>query len=135
MLKTKLMMTLIRGVPGSGKSTKAQTMKDDQTDHWEADMFFIDDFGNYNFNPKLLPAAHKWCQKKTKQSLKEGRNVIVANTFIHRWELQPYLELAAEFDTDIQYITCTGRYKSIHGVPEDRIEAMRNGFEDLDEDL
>jgi predicted kinase len=130
----KLRMTLIRGVPGSGKTTKALEIleKEQNTDHWEADMFFERD-GEYKFNPRLLGKAHAWCQKKTKESLKAGRNVIVANTFIKKWELEPYLLLAVDYNADVNYITCTGNYKNIHGVPEDKVESMRNNLEGYEE--
>lgn len=42
---TKPKLILIRGLPGSGKSTLAETMTG--FEHLEADMFFIDEKGDY----------------------------------------------------------------------------------------
>jgi predicted kinase len=128
----KNILTLIRGVPGSGKTTTALKMKDDNTDHFEADMFF-ERGGEYKFNPRLLGKAHAWCQKKTRKALKAGRDVIVSNTFTKYWELKPYLEIAVDLNADIQYVTCTGKYKNVHGVPQEKVEAMRDNFEDYEE--
>jgi len=126
-------LTLVRGVPGSGKTTTAQKMVDDKTDHFEADMFFTDRDGNYNYNPRKKSNAHKWCQKKVKKALKAGRNVVVSNTFLKRWEMEPYIEMAIDTGADLQYITCEGGYQNIHGVPEERVEAMRDNLEEFEE--
>ena len=55
-MKTLLM---IIGIPGSGKSTLAKKIKSENPDFananiWEADMFFIDINGKYNWNPKYI---------------------------------------------------------------------------------
>ena len=122
-------LTLVRGVPGSGKTTLAKEMVDANTDHFEADMFFTDKEGNYKFNPKKLSKAHRWCQKKARKALKKGRNVVVANTFIRRHELQPYLEMAIDCNAEIHYITCSGDYKNTHGVPQKKVDDMRDNIE------
>jgi Chromatin associated protein KTI12 len=49
-------LVLIRGVPGSGKSTRARELQEYL--HFEADMYFIRD-GAYTFDSDLLPAAHQ----------------------------------------------------------------------------
>ena len=49
-------MVLIRGLPGSGKSTCAR----EDYAHIEADMYFMDAEGNYKYNPSK---AHAWCRK------------------------------------------------------------------------
>ena len=55
---------LLRGLPGSGKSSVAKSLMNAQTGHVEADMFFMDNKGNYNFDVSKLEEAHKWCQKQ-----------------------------------------------------------------------
>ena len=46
-----LKLTIIRGLPGSGKSTLAKTL---DVNHYEADMYFVDAKGEYDFRPCLL---------------------------------------------------------------------------------
>jgi predicted kinase len=132
-----LKLILIRGLPGSGKSTLAKTLRRWFSsgpdyylwDHWEADDFFVDDYGQYQFNAKRILEAHHWCQKGVKQSLKHKRNVIVSNTFTRVWEMQPYLDLAKQFGAEVTVLTCEGNYGNIHGVPDETIEKMRERWE------
>lgn len=120
-------LTLIRGIPGSGKSTLAKCLP--HTRHLEADMFFLDDEGNYNFNPRLLKGAHVWCQLETADALKvKDCQVIVSNTFTQLWEIEPYINLALEHNVRVQIVTCTGKYKSIHNVPEEAIQRLTERF-------
>lgn len=124
-------LTLVRGVPGSGKSTMALELlkRNGNADHWEADMFFIDGSGLYSYDPRKVAKAHKWCLARTAESLKKGRDVIVSNTFIRRWELDPYLKLSIKYDADVVYTTCVGRFKNVHGVPDETVESMRDNME------
>ena len=57
--------------------------------HFEADMFFTVD-GTYTYNPVRIQEAHAWCQRMTRQALKEGRRVVVSNTFTRLREMEPY---------------------------------------------
>jgi len=50
---------LIRGLPGSGKTTAA---KEFDCFHLEADMFFVRD-NIYSFNKEHIKEAHEFCQK------------------------------------------------------------------------
>ena len=43
---------ILRGLPGSGKSTLAESLGGY---HIEADMYFTNDDGEYNFDPSSLP--------------------------------------------------------------------------------
>lgn len=115
-------LLLIRGLPGSGKSTMAQSMK--AYLHIEADQFFM--FGGlYLFEAGKLREAHDWCQKYTRHNLLCGLNVVVANTFTRKWEMQPYLDMGFRVDV----ITACGEFESVHKVPHTVIEAMRSRWE------
>lgn len=122
---------LIRGLPGSGKSTLARTIVagyDFNIGHYEADMFFGTG-SEYKFNAAKLREAHEWCQQQTRHDLEFGMSVIVSNTFTQLWEMEPYLAMAAEFCVPVQIIECKGQWESAHGVPADKIEAMRARWE------
>lgn len=122
-------LTLIRGLPGSGKSTKAKQMLRDDINlfHVEADMYFTDADGNYNWKPQEVKYAHEWCLNITKVFLSKGRNVVVSNTFTKKWELQPYIDLGYEYEI----VECTGKFKNVHNVPEETIEKMRKRWEEI----
>lgn len=122
-------LTLIRGLPGSGKSTLAKKLRGE---HFEADMFFQKD-RQYKFDPALLREAHQWCQDQTEQAMLFGwREIVVSNTFTQRWEMEPYLKLAQEHGYTVQVIECKGKFENIHGVPAEKIEKMRQRWENID---
>ena len=123
---------LVRGLPGSGKSTFAKCVIEDHGRHvlCEADEYFTDDKGNYRFDPKELKSAHQMCQIKTRMTLFHGKDAIVANTFIKKWEMQPYYKLAEEFEAEVVVLVKKGDYKNIHGVPDWKLEQMQRAWED-----
>jgi len=49
-------LTIIRGLPGSGKSTLAKKLvySNPGSVHLEADMYFIDRVGVYNYDPAKI---------------------------------------------------------------------------------
>ncbi|CAH0525657.1 AAA family ATPase [Vibrio hippocampi] len=119
-------LTLIRGLPGSGKSTLAKTLSGH---HLEADMFFVDQQGEYQFDLERLPAAHLWCQQQTERLLAEGKDVVVSNTFVRRWEMKPYQQLATKYRAELQVVVCSGNYPNVHGVSTTTIEKMRRRWQ------
>lgn len=125
-------LTLIRGLPGSGKTTLAKRLLASGTcmdRHFEADMYFTNEIGEYHFDPLLLADAHEWCQKMTEDALSNGHNAIVSNTFTTKREMQPYLDMANRYGIEPNIILAQGNYGSIHGVPEHTIRHMKNRFE------
>lgn len=126
---------IIRGVPGSGKSTLAHKLTDNVV---EADQYFYDDEGNYNWSADKLNQAHKWCFNTVKKYMEEGRDKIaVANTFVKNKDYKRYVELAKEFGYKVDIRTCTGNYQNIHNVPDETVEKMRSKFQKapLDESI
>lgn len=108
-------LTLIRGVPGSGKTTLAEGIDAYLV---EADQFFLDATGNYKYDPKRIRDAHRWFQREVSRLLSLGLNVVVANTFIKLWEMEFYLELASDYGVDVEIIVAKGKYRNIHGAEE-----------------
>ena len=88
------LVILMRGVPGSGKSTLASQVKAKGV-VLSTDDFFVNRIGEYVFNPILLPEAHQWNQKRAENEIKQGTYpIIIDNTNLESWELQPYICLA-----------------------------------------
>ena len=125
---------LLRGLPGAGKSTLASQLSDV---HFEADMYFTNENGQYLFNPSDLKKAHAWCQSEVHTAMilnhTTGANerIAVSNTFTQEWEMEPYFKLAETYGYRVFSIIVENRHggENLHSVPEDKIEAMRARFE------
>jgi predicted kinase len=123
---------LLRGTPGSGKSTLAKMIVDNDYCHKEADMFFVDRDGNYKFEPSKIKDAHKWCQEEVEFLMKYKHSpIVVSNTFTQEWEMDAYYKLAEEYGYQVHSVIVENRHGGVntHGVPEDKLEVMKNRFE------
>jgi len=124
---------IMRGLPGSGKSTIAKQLSGTVV---SADLFFINEDGEYVHDRSKIGAAHAWCQAQCRHLMLQGEDVIVDNTNVHRWEFQYYLNFAEEFGYNVSIIH-VGTVLSIHelgernthGVPTDIIARMGDSFE------
>lgn len=146
-------LTLIRGLPGSGKTSLAKelvaadlpTLLPSSREEVAADDFRVDENGEYLWTPGRAANedAHGKCIAEAKRLVKEGCDtlrtsvIIVHNTFIELWELEPYRRIAREFGCRLQVITVHDPATSDeelferckHGVPLKQISDMRRRFE------
>jgi predicted kinase len=123
---------LLRGIPGSGKSTLAKMLVGDKDYcHKEADMYFIDGEGKYQFDVTSLRDAHAWCQEEVEFLMKYEHKVVVSNTFTQEWEMLPYYDLAKKYGYRVHSLIVENRHGGTneHGVPEDKLKIMRKRFE------
>jgi len=130
-------LILVRGLPGSGKSTFANLIWSDYA-IYEADKFFYDKEGNYNFDPTKLREAHEWCRNQVETCMKDNQGnpqfypeIAVSNTFTQEWEMKNYFDLAEKYGYTVFSIIVENRHnnKSIHNVPDETMDKMRNRFE------
>lgn len=127
MSKAVAQLIIIRGLPGSGKTTMAGVITKIGYRHFEADMFFEVE-GRYQYDATRIRDAHAWCQRMTRAALERGENVVVSNTFTHLREMQPYVEMGAK---TIRVIEAQGKWESVHGVPPEMLERMAARWEPL----
>lgn len=123
---------LIRGVPGSGKSSFAKQLADATLVHrvLEADRFFLGLDGKYLFDVSKLSLAHAWCQSETRFALSVGQSVAVSNTSTTEKEVAIYQNIAEETGAKFVSIVMENRHNGInvHNVPDDKLAQMRERF-------
>lgn len=136
-------MVLVRGISGCGKTTFGRSLLESgnprEHSFFAADDFFVDEDGNYNFNPRKLPYAHEWCREQAQDSMKErlSTKIVVHNTFTQRWEMEPYLQLADEYGYRVTVVSlydggCSDEElvsRNQHGVDITGISNMRKRWE------
>jgi hypothetical protein len=59
------------------------------------------------------------------------REIAVSNTFTQEWEMEPYNKLAEKYGYKVFSVIVENRHGGVntHGVPEDKLEIMKNRFE------
>lgn len=123
---------LLRGLPGAGKSTLARSMGFTKKQDWfEADMYFEDSEGNYDFDIALLHSAHQWCEKAVKHLMQNDLDrVCVSNTLTTEKEVKIFTDMAVEYKYNIVSLVVENRHgnTSIHGVPTETLKKMENRF-------
>lgn len=124
-------LVLIRGLPGSGKTTMARSMAPEGYKHIEADMFFVNEKGEYSYDREKVAAAHHWCLCETFRALSNGAKVVVSNTFTQRFEVEPYFEIAEIFGIKSRIIEAKGNWENTHGVPATVVDDMRKRWETI----
>jgi phenolic acid decarboxylase len=63
--------------------------------------------------------------------MKCGYQIVVSNTFTQEWEMEVYYKLAEQYGYRVYSLIVENRHNGIneHGVPEDKLEQMRNRFQ------
>ena len=78
------------------KEIHEKTVGGDPNNHiFSADNFFVNRNGEYMFDPLKIADAHQYTQNSVILKAKAGWSpIIVDNTNVKSWELQPYIHMA-----------------------------------------
>lgn len=121
-------LVLLRGLPGSGKSTLGAVIAGKEP--LSADDYFMVN-GEYKFDPSKLRQAHEQCALRCEMNMKNNvPKIVVTNTFTEEWEMKRYFELAEQYSYRIHCLVVERRHNgaNVHNVPEDKIEIMAKRF-------
>jgi hypothetical protein len=143
MSKTPLTLYLVRGLPGSGKTTYAHALADRlRADGLPpilcaADDFFVGADGVYRYDPARLGDAHAACQRRAVDVLDIGHPAIVHNTCTTAWEAAIYAGIALALDAELQIHSLYDAdlddealcARNIHGIPISAITRMRSRYD------
>ena len=127
-------LILIRGKYGAGKTTLAEEVYVPQGYvHYEEDHFFYNRGRgrHYAFDPTLRTVARKWCRDHVYKALLAGRDVVVSNCFSSKWEVEPYRALAKALKADLQIITLTTQFESIHITNQALLRQKNSSWEEV----
>ena len=122
-------LIIVRGIPGSGKTTFAELICDTV---FSADDYHIDKDGKYNWKPENVGKAHEWCQSLTRKAMEQSLpRICVANTSTTTNEMRPYKRLAQKYGYKVFSIIVENRHggTNVHNVPEETLDKMAKRFD------
>jgi predicted kinase len=121
---------IVRGWPGSGKTT---FVKDNNPEclHLEADMLCVK-ADSYQWEGDNVVRNHKTCFEIAKLVFSRGADLCISNTFTQKWEFKHYISLAQSLGYRVEVYRMGCNFDSIHNVPKDIIQKMKNRFEDYE---
>jgi predicted kinase len=133
----KMVVVVMRGVSGSGKSTYIKNNYPGAI-VCSADDYFVQN-GSYQFDAAKLPQAHGACLRKFVDVLAVNANnvlhptVVVDNTNCGVDEVAPYAALASAYGYELRVVTLlvdpsVAHSRNVHGV---KLETVQNQYKRL----
>jgi predicted kinase len=126
-------LILLRGLPGSGKSTFAAILSEDG----KYPVYCIDDYftdpktGTYTFDFANNFKAYRDCEERTEKSMQsQKKKIIVENVFSLEWEMEPYFQLAKTYAYQVHVMTMENRHggENIHGIDREKTQRIADKF-------
>lgn len=132
--QTRMQVYLIRGIPGSGKTTHAKRVL--HSDIVIEDDDFFTRNGVYKFIEAKLPEAQAFALKRFSLAIADRNNrdktISVCNTFSRRREIAPYIEACKKAGVEFSVIRMDGTFENVHDIPEYKVHNMSKSIENVD---
>ena len=120
-------LQIIRGLPGSGKTTLA-VKRFANLMRLETDMFFSRK-GQYRFTKKLNKEACDWFLDMVDDFCFRGFDFVTTGVFAaHTERLDKVIEAGLVYGYEVYIKTLTTDFGSLHGVPQEHLKAMAEAF-------
>ena len=133
----KKVMFLMRGISGSGKSTRAKELGKGGAVFSTDDFFMVN--GEYKYDPKQIGRAHDWNIGRVGYAAEKGISpIVVDNTNVEAWHMRPYADLAQQHGYKVEIIEPQTPWsfdaaelakRNTHGVPLEVIQKMIDQWE------
>lgn len=126
---------IVRGLPGSGKTTLAKSLT---SCYHEADQYFEDGYGGYQWRANELADAHLACARNCETAMRNGIPIVaVSNTFVKHAQMHEYEDMAKQYGYVVEYHDLFDAgltdmqlcHRNAHSVPLPMIERMRRQYE------
>ncbi|XP_023213130.1 NEDD4-binding protein 2-like 2 [Centruroides sculpturatus] len=110
--KHNRIMFIIRGPSGTGKETLSSMIASlyPESDVISAKLYYSLPLAERRtrFNARK---SHAWCRRRAEDGCKENKPIlIIRNTNVRRWEIQPYLKLAKDFQYTVIFADCSKKF-------------------------
>lgn len=127
MTRSRPRLQIIRGLPGSGKTTLA-LKRYPHLLRLETDMFFYSK-GEYRFSMKRNEMAVEWFLSEVDLLCSCKVDFVATGVFAaHTERIRETIAIALDYGYDVYVKTLTTQYKGIHGVPKVHFDAMKSSF-------
>lgn len=132
-------LIIMRGIPGSGKSTKAAELAKENNGVIASVDHFFERTGTYEFDKYSVGHSYGFCEGEVAAYMKQGHDTIIADG-VHSVlkRLEVYADLAKTYGYKVEYVYPDGDaifdpqacYEhSVHNVPLQVIKNIAANFE------
>lgn len=138
--KTTGAVIIMRGIPGSGKSTFVR-QKYSHATVCSADHYFTDDEGNYEFDIDEIGEAHQYCRNQFYEAIDcKDPLIVVDNTNLTMRAMEFYIAEAIEHNYEIIFVHVVtpiniALERQTHNVPEETVQEFADKMEELPSDF
>ena len=140
-------LVIMRGLPGSGKSTRAKRyiaeMKPESSGIFSADDFFIDPDGVYRWNGAKLDKAHEWNNERIKAAVEQNTQIVIAdNVHAFLYDMRASIKIAEKHNYEVIYLKGDAPWaldpnecakRSLHGISVAAVSNMMYGWHNLED--
>jgi adenylate kinase family enzyme len=125
------MLHIVRGLPGSGKSTFAKSKLFAGMLVIELEQFWINADGEYKPDPDRLKDADQYMLRMLSLAMDQKVNTVVTGNFLTNKSIEPIIALCKDKGCNITIWRTVDEYPRTHGQSDATYAAMAKEFEDL----